>query len=247
MYSAEVNGEATEFGTSGFLYRSNKLMYDRSTNTLWHQFTGEPVVGPLADSGIKLTLLLVVLTTWEEWVADHPDTSVLDMATGVYSANFYEPENNPRSVYYRYRETPETMFPVPNRSDALAAKDQVLGVALEGQSRAYPLGALRAQPVINDSLAGQNLVLVTDPTGGARAYLRASNNFRAAPRDGLQPGIDLLLDETERRWRVEEEALVLVEGPSVSLPRVPSRAAYWFGWYSFYPSTDIYASGNAKP
>ena len=59
VYSTEVNGEILEFGTSGMLYRSNKLMYDRSTLTLWNQFLGEPAVGPLADSGIRLEVLPV--------------------------------------------------------------------------------------------------------------------------------------------------------------------------------------------
>ena len=53
-----------EFGTSGFLYQSNKLMYDRKTETLWHQFRCEPVVGPLAGSGIQLEMLPNALTTW---------------------------------------------------------------------------------------------------------------------------------------------------------------------------------------
>ncbi|MCH8276873.1 MAG: carboxypeptidase regulatory-like domain-containing protein, partial [Bacteroidetes bacterium] len=48
MYSTKINGQVMEFGTSGLLYRSNKLMYDRATKTLWHQFTGEPVVGALS-------------------------------------------------------------------------------------------------------------------------------------------------------------------------------------------------------
>ena len=48
MYSARIDGEPTTFGTSGLLYRSNKLMYDRTTNSIWNQFTGEPVIGPLA-------------------------------------------------------------------------------------------------------------------------------------------------------------------------------------------------------
>ena len=64
MYSARIDGETTTFGTSGLLYRSNKVMYDRATNTLWHQFTGEPIIGPLADSGIRLPFYPVLLTTW---------------------------------------------------------------------------------------------------------------------------------------------------------------------------------------
>ena len=66
------------FGSSGFLYRSNKLMYDRQSRTLWNQFTGQPVLGPLADEDISLELLPVVLTTWKDWVDQHPDTQVLD-------------------------------------------------------------------------------------------------------------------------------------------------------------------------
>ena len=93
MYSTELDGEILEFGTSGFLYQSNKLMYDRKTNSLWHQFRGEPVIGELAHSGITLEVIPVALTTWEDWVSSHPDTTVLDLETGVYPAQAYLPES----------------------------------------------------------------------------------------------------------------------------------------------------------
>ena len=48
MYDSELFGEDVTFGTSGFLYQNNKLMYDRQTRTLWNQLTGEPVLGPSA-------------------------------------------------------------------------------------------------------------------------------------------------------------------------------------------------------
>ena len=76
-----VDGERVEFGTSGYLYRSNKLMYDRKTETLWHQFRGVPAVGPLAGSGMELEVLPMTLTVWSQWVAEHPDTTVLDLDT----------------------------------------------------------------------------------------------------------------------------------------------------------------------
>lgn len=92
MYSTKIDGQVLEFGTSGLLYRSNNLMYDRSTETLWRQFTGEPVVGSLVDSGIKLEVLPVLLTTWGDWLATHPDTTVLDPETGYYPGDLYSPE-----------------------------------------------------------------------------------------------------------------------------------------------------------
>ena len=76
------NGETYTFGSSGFLFRSNKLMYDRQTRTLWNQLTGEPVLGELVDMDIKLNLLPVIVTSWEDWHAQHPDTLVLDINTG---------------------------------------------------------------------------------------------------------------------------------------------------------------------
>ncbi len=63
LFNAEVGGAVRNFGTSGFLYQSNKLMFDRGTNTLWRPLTGEPVVGDLASSGLKLEILPLVLTT----------------------------------------------------------------------------------------------------------------------------------------------------------------------------------------
>lgn len=76
------NGAVYDFGSSGFLFRSNKLMYDRQTRTLWNQLTGQPVLGSLVGQDVKLELLPVVLTTWDAWQAQHPNTLVLDINTG---------------------------------------------------------------------------------------------------------------------------------------------------------------------
>ena len=140
MYSTnvpEISDQPIEFGTSGMLYRSNKLMYDRVTETLWRQFLGEPVVGPLANSGIKLEKFPITLTTWGEWKASHPDTTVLHVDTGVYDASFYVPEDDPFAIYYNYFNSSDTMFPVWLQSEALATKAQVLGVLLGGVPKAY--------------------------------------------------------------------------------------------------------------
>ena len=48
LYETTRNGVDHELGTSGFLFRSNKLMYDRATQSLWNTLWGKPVIGPLA-------------------------------------------------------------------------------------------------------------------------------------------------------------------------------------------------------
>jgi hypothetical protein len=219
------------------LYHSNKLMYDRGTKSLWHQFLGEPVVGPLADSGVKLELIPVALTTWADWRALHPDTTVLSIETGVYPPSSYAPEDDRRSIYFRYRNTPDTIFPVPQRAELLATKDQVLGLILNGQAKAYPFESLSRELVINDDLAGQALVIVAADLGvGPRAYQSGSHLF-SLETGGLEGEGIILTDQQDRRWQVGEEALELIADSTARLARLPSRASYWFGWYSFHPGT----------
>lgn len=247
MYSTKLGGRVEEFGTSGFLYRSNKLMYDRTTNSLWNQFTGEPAVGTLVGQDIKLEILPVVVTTWGEWVRAHPDTTVLDLDTGLYHPDEYPPEWEWSSIYYPYRTSPDTMFPVWRQSDRLPTKGRVFGLAIGGDARAYPLDLLAENPVVNDRLGGEAVVLVSSGrSGGVRAYRRDSYLFSAEGDVGATGGTSLLLDQQGRSWRVEEEALVLVQDSDQRLPRLPSHTAYWFGWYSFYPNTDIYQSDTAR-
>ena len=183
MYSAKIDGEPTTFGTSGLLYRSNKLMYDRTTRSIWSQLLGEPVIGTLADSGIRLDYFPVNLTTWQEWREQHPDTTVLSRETGVYPPDVYQSENDPSSFYFDYRNSPRTMFPVWQRDDSLNAKDQVIIVRAGGVSKAYPLRALQSERVVNDAVGGVNVVLVSGSatTLSAAAYERGGEVFAAPP------------------------------------------------------------------
>jgi hypothetical protein len=235
------NGEFYTFGSSGFLYRSNKLMYDRQTRTLWNQLTGEPVLGRLADVGIKLSYLPVVVTSWESWLAQHPDTLVLDINTG------YQRPYEPGEPYGDYFADEGTMFPVWQRSDLLETKDRIYALHIEGVPVAYPVKRLIEEQVVNDTIGETHLVLIaargdltvdagpaaTYNTGGeVRAYDRGEETFSP----GFDP--DPIIDSAGSPWQVTEEALV---GPDGELaPRINGHLAYWFGWYTFFPHTILY-------
>ncbi len=241
MYSTrlpQISNEAVEFGTSGLLYRSNKLMYDRRTETLWRHFTGEPVVGRLADSGIVLKRFPVTLTTWGDWLAAHPETTVLSIETGVYPPQVYLPEGDPGAAYNNYFSNPNPVFPVWQQSDALPAKATVFGVIVNGAPKAYDLLSLVPRPVLNDSLGGANIAVVTPPgTSAARAYLRGNIELTEAKATG---GETVVTDTTGRRWRMTEEALVRTDDASIKLARMPTHFSFWFGWYAAYPNTQVY-------
>ncbi len=63
--------------TSGLLIRSNKVMYDIETHSVFDTFLGKAVTGPLADKGIALEQASVITSDWASWKAAHPDTTVL--------------------------------------------------------------------------------------------------------------------------------------------------------------------------
>lgn len=236
------NGETYTFGSSGFLYRSNKLMYDHQTLTLWNQITGEPVLGELAGSGIQLDLLPVVVTSWEAWLEQHPDTKVLDIETG--HVRNYEPG----AAYGAYFASDGTMFPVWQRSQLLETKDRVYALRVENIPKAYPLETLIREQVVNDVIGETSVVVIAsrgditvEATGGQGTY-NAGGEVRAYQRQGetFSPGPDAatVLDAEGDSWQVTEQALV---GPNGELaPRLNGHLAYWFGWYAFFPRTLVY-------
>ena len=240
-----IEGQATTFGTSGLLYRSNKVMYDRATNSLWSQLLGEPVIGPLAHSGIKLRILPVVLTTWGEWLAEHPDTTVLALETEYYSfSRRYPPESDPRSFYSEYRASPETMFPVWNRQAILDTKDRVLALSFDGVNKAYPVDVLQRERLVNDQVDGTQVVIIASSNSpDTRVYAREGRLFGVAEGDAGLGGLpSSLVDSGGVQWRVTDDGLVNTADPAETLERLPSHLSFWFGWYAFHPDTLVFGA-----
>ena len=114
-------------------------------------------------------------------------------------------------------------------------KEEIYGLRLGGKAKAWPAARVVQERVILDRLGDVDLVLVGDPeSGSVRAYRREGRMFQA----GASPSE--LRDETGRVWTITEENLV-PRGDGVSrLPRVPGVVAFWFGWYGFFPQTEVY-------
>mgnify|MGYP003674326222 CR=1 FL=1 len=227
LFETDVAGRDApfEFGSSGLLYRSNKLMFDRETDTLWHQFTGKPVAGKLVGSGIELKVRPVAITSWAKWHARHPDTMVLSLDTG------YERDYTPGRPYAAYFESPDLMFPARVNDTRLAAKDYVFALRMGDAEKAWALDVFKDQPVLNDTIGGRGVVLLGDPSSRTvRAYETGGKEFTARTEN---PEI---LTAAGDEWRVTEDALVSVDGDT--LARLPGHIAYWFAWQNFRPGAE---------
>ena len=222
LFETSVDGrdEPFTFGSSGLLYRSNKLMYDHQTDSLWNQFTGEPVSGELRGSGIRLNILPVTLATWADWLDRHPDTRVLSLETG------HARDYTPGQPYGAYFDSPALMFPAFVDDARLAVKDLVFGIRAAGGARAWPLEAFEGGAVINDRVGFTNVVLIgTAASRTVRAYDRGDLSFVAGP------AADTLTGSGGSDWYVEETALIGPDGHR--LPRVGGHVAYWFAWAGY--------------
>ncbi len=229
--AVEGRSEPFVFGSSGFLYRSNKLMYDKATNSLWNQFTGRPVVGELTGTGIELGILPVVITTWKEWLARHPDTKVLSIDTG------FNRDYSPGKPYGAYFASEDLMFPARVRDDRLKPKDYVFAVRTVGAEKAWPLSAFNKSPVINDKIGEIDVVLIGDAASRTvRAYRAEGRIFRPDPGDAAK----LLADDG--MWMIEEHNLTHASGGK--LVRLAGHIAYWFAWQGYKPAAELAVEGK---
>ena len=228
LYRSAFDGVHHELGTSGFLYRSNKLMYDRATMSLWSTFAGEPAVGPLVGQGIRLDMRHVVTTTWGAWRTRHPETLVLSLDTG------HERDYREGAAYRSYFATDRLMFGVPKLDPRLRNKDEVLALRFEdapGEQLAIRVGFLAGNRVYHDALGEVEFVVLTDRSGASRVY--ESAGYRFTRWDAASTA----WDEGGLQWKVGEDALV---GPDAErLERLPAHRAFWFGWYARYPETRL--------
>jgi hypothetical protein len=129
VFDRRVAGRTLRFGVSGLLYRSDLLMFDRESESLWSQISARAETGPRL--GQRLSLVRSRMVSWGRWKQAHPDTTVLSRATGHV-------RRYGQSPYRGYESSERLHFPVPLDS-RYHPKTPTLGLRLaDGRARAYP-------------------------------------------------------------------------------------------------------------
>lgn len=149
VFEPLVNGKRTEFGTSGKLWNSNLVMYDRQTDSYWSQVLGEGIVG--SQTGVKLAGLPHDNMLYKDWKKAFPNGQVLSRETGHV-------RNYSRDPYGDYYTTEGFFFPVDNTDERYFDKEPTWGIEINGQNKVYPQSELLAGPEeFADMLAGVEL------------------------------------------------------------------------------------------
>lgn len=228
LYENEYKGKEYKLGTSGFLYRSNKLMYDKDTQSLWNTLWGKPAIGPLVGKGIRLNRRSAVTSTWGEWKKRHPETTVLSLNTG------HRRDYSEGAAYRDYFATDKLMFNVPKLDNRLKNKDEVLSLIFDeepNQPLAISADFLKANPTYHKKLGTMSFVVLTDASGANRVYESKEITFKSWDQKSTA------MDATGKKWTLSEESLSSDSGQV--LKRLPAHRAFWFGWFSAYPETEL--------
>ncbi|MDP8977433.1 MAG: DUF3179 domain-containing protein [Actinomycetota bacterium] len=243
VFQRTVDGEVLDFGTSGRLWNSNLVMYDRSTRSLWSQFSGEAIVGDRL--GTRLERVPMQIVALSEFADRWPDGRVLSRDTGhdrPYGTNPY--------VGYDSAEAP-ALFD-GETGGALPQMARVVTTGGRSDPVAVAWRVLRRERVVADTVGGQPVVVLWAP-GTASPLDSASISegkdvgatgvFRPIA-DGrrltlVPAGEDRFRDEeTASTWTVLGEA---VDGPltGTQLDRVAHDDTFWFVQYAFRPDTRV--------
>lgn len=240
----QIDDVTLRMGVSGNLRNSDLIMWDDVTESWWQQLTGEGIVGE--HTGRQLELVPTQLFSFGAFVEQFPDSEVLSPGLRSYGSNPYVGYDSSANPFLFIGEIDERLFAV----------DRVLAGRIDGQPMAYSFNSLADEFVINDTVAGTDVVAFWQP-GVASAMdardIDASRDVGMAALfnrelDGqtltFLVGEDGVIrdEETSTEWNVFGTALSgELEGSQLRQQLFSPH--FWFAWAAFFPETPVYIDG----
>ena len=251
-----MNGKALHFYLAG-INNQNFLIRDKETGSWWQQITGKAIYGPL--KGSTLDLVLSDELTFGEWKSEVSGGTVLapvQKYVKEYDPN-WEPEVGKLPVVISFPGT------------ELKSRDVVVGLTIDGASRAYPWDTLVKQSPIVERVHGTPVLVAVGPDGKSfrvfisqvdgkddEFFLKGETESgtvtkpAAAATSNAAPGAESKAPVSPKPWTLLDTTTASewnFEGCAVSgasqgkcLGRVPSLKDYWFDWRNYHPDTTIY-------
>jgi hypothetical protein len=246
VWESTVDGRTLTFHLAG-INNQNFIMRDDETGSWWQQITGEAIHGPL--KGRKLNVVDHDEVAFELWKQANPNGRVLQPDPGIASRDRYERPDWEE----RYSSLPVVTHPAPD--SAFPPRTLVVGVKINGQSRAYPASTLEKQRILIDFIGSTPVLIVTAGDGKSiRGYERTVDGQTLeffVRTDGQTDGkgqshgkpVRMVDDKTASEWDFWGRC---TSGPlsGKSLKKIYVLKDYWFDWKAYNPDTSVYSSGD---
>ena len=245
IFDRRIDGTTHRFGVSGLLRKSDLVMWDDLTNSLWQQITGKGIVG--THAGTQLTIVPASIVSFSEFSETAPEGQVMSRDTGfnrAYGLNPYEFYSSRGAPYGFFDEEVDDRFP---------ALERVVGISTGGVEKAYPFSVISGLGVVNDVVAGSDVVVFW---GGDTADALDSSLIDASQAVGTAVAYSAIVggqkltfrqisdsvfedEQTGSRWTILG---VATDGPLAGelLEPIVHRNEFWFAWAAFFPDGDVY-------
>ena len=245
-YDRRIDDQVLEFGTSGLLWNSALVMYDRQTETLWSHFTGEGIVGEL--TGTEIDTFPVATVPWGVWRDANPDGLVLSRDTGfdrAYGRNPYPGYDDVTSEPFLYEGEVDGRY---------TAMTRIVGVEVGGEALGVPLFVLQDSGLVSVEVGGTDLVMFWMPgTASALDAADVAGGDDIGATGVFVPVVDgqtltftatdggFVDAETGSRWNLLGQA---IDGPldGEALDAVEHVDTFWFAWSAFRPDSAVVES-----
>jgi hypothetical protein len=160
-FRRELDGETVEFGVSGLLHNNDLIMYDRKSESLWQQITGQAIAGP--KRGAVLEAIPLTMVVWEDWRSENPQGKVL--ALPGHRADYVQEH------YAQYAQSDRLLFPVTAQSARLGPKRIIYGIETGGSAVAVDAEWLRGEGSWSHALSEGELRVEMHSDGGVKGSL----------------------------------------------------------------------------
>jgi hypothetical protein len=149
--------EVLEFEVSGMLRKSDMVMLDTETESLWQQFMGESIVGTF--TGTYLDVIPSLIISVEEFFTRYPGGLILSNESSNATEN-QSYGNNPYVGYDSEDGLPYDRF-FSNRDvdSRLPSMERVIDIEVDGSYKIYPFSKIASLGIINDNFKGVQVVL----------------------------------------------------------------------------------------
>ncbi len=240
-YDRRVGERILDFGTSGALFNSSLVMYDRQTESLWSHYTGEAIIGHL--TGLQLDLIPVQTVSFERFLASHPGGQVLSLDTGHFR---------------RYGQNPYEFYDSSNRpflfsgpfDDRLEPITRVLALRDGGEGAVVPYDVLAEHRVVLFAFAGRELVALFEPGTASALDSPLIEEGRDVGATGVfvgsLDGHPLELSVSPEGGFVDAGTGAVFDilgqptgGSGPALEPVEHLDTFWFAAAAFYPDAEI--------
>lgn len=216
VFSPLVDGRPESFRLVG-MDHFNAMLEDTTTGSWWQQATGEAVAGP--KKGATLAELPSQQVTLAKWLVLHPRSLIMQADSA----------SSDRYAKNRDYETGASRKPLTG-TDTISWREKawIVGLTVNGESKAYDWNRLRRETVVNDEIGGTPIVLALASDGASYfAFERpdSSTRFRLSGDSLVAPGRSYGLSG---------------RGESGELKSLMASQEFWHSWRTFHPRTKLY-------